>query len=80
MKDTLSSFYRNPPANALLLALASLIGSGSPISAQSALAHGTAVALAGTAQTAPLEFEVATIKPSKPGTKGKGIGFDGHKF
>jgi uncharacterized protein (TIGR03435 family) len=25
-------------------------------------------------------FEVATIKPSKPGTKGKGIGFDGHKF
>ncbi len=26
------------------------------------------------------DFEVATIKPSKPGTKGKGIGFDGHKF
>ena len=25
-------------------------------------------------------FEVATIKPSKPGTPGKGIGFDGHKF
>lgn len=25
-------------------------------------------------------FEVATVKPSKPGTKGKGIGFDGHKF
>jgi uncharacterized protein (TIGR03435 family) len=25
-------------------------------------------------------FEVATIKPSKPGTRGKGIGFDGHKF
>ena len=25
-------------------------------------------------------FEVATIKPSKPGQQGKGIGFDGHKF
>jgi uncharacterized protein (TIGR03435 family) len=26
------------------------------------------------------DFEVATIKPSKPGTHGKGIGYNGHEF